>query len=241
MRLNSKVRLCRAKTSKSASRWIVGVEHVAIYFDVRYVVRPGSMGSSAGHDVIAQRGIGSRVTQDVSLHSYQATTVGDASLEPDDRSVSLGVGNEGFLASVGQLDGPASGLSQQRGMDLPGDVLLATKSATDGHVDHSHFLLRHSQAGCNLSPVGKRDLRTNVDSNAAILIGAGHATLRLQKDVIAHWRLIDLSKDDIGLGKAFLGAPLPYLNVFQYVAAFGFLVHAGGVGFQRRDDRIYDG
>ena len=100
----------------------------------------------------------------------------------------LGMHQQAFVAVEEQLDRPAGGIGQQRGMDLPGDIFFAAKTAADQLADDAHPLLGPAQRARHLLAVRVGDLRADVDFHAPIRRQAGDAAFRLDEGMVGGWR-----------------------------------------------------
>ena len=96
--------LGHAEAAKRARRRIVGVHGEAVDFGVGDVVGPGRVGGGAGHDFIAQAGIGAAVAVEFGFDRRQLAVARRAGLDADDGRVALGVEQQRFLARVEHLD-----------------------------------------------------------------------------------------------------------------------------------------
>ena len=114
----------------------------------------------------------------------------------------LGMRDQALVAVIEQLDRPAGGVGQQRGVDLPGDIFLAAKPAADQLADDAHALVRPAQRAGHLVAVLVGDLRADVDFHAAVWRGAGDGAFRLDKGMVVGRGVEGVLQDHVGLGKA---------------------------------------
>ena len=99
------------------------------------------MSGGAGHHVLAQAGVGPGVAVDLGLDSGELAVPGDPCPQADGGGVALGVDDQRFLAGEDQLHRAASGLGQERRVDLHRDVLFAAEGPAHLGGLHPHFVL----------------------------------------------------------------------------------------------------
>ena len=135
---NRKCGLHDPKTTESTRGGVIGVGGVTIGSHVGDNVRAAGMGGGTGHHLITQRGIGTGIAVKLGFSSQQSTVLTRAKLDADGSGVALGVHQHAFAPGEEQFDWAASGLGQQGGMNLPGNILFAAKAASSALSAHTY-------------------------------------------------------------------------------------------------------
>ena len=124
--------------------------------------------------------------------------------------MALGVEAQALLACVEDLDRAPGHRRRQRGVHLPGDVLLAAKAAAHHRALDAHRFVGQAQAARHLVAVGVGNLAADIDRELVVRPvarvvpagGHGHRALRFQEGVLGHGRAVGALDDHVGLGKA---------------------------------------
>ena len=131
-----------AKAPEGPRRRVVGVHSITIDFGVRDLVRAGSVGGGAGENFGGEAGVGPGVANQLRVNSRQRAISFGPSFHSNDRGMSLGMNQHRFSPVIEYLDRLTRILGQQSSVDLPHDVLFATKAAADEGADHPHLFRR---------------------------------------------------------------------------------------------------
>ena len=225
--------LGNAKAPERARRRVVGVHGIAVHLDVRHRVRAARVRRGALEHLCGQTGIGARVAEQFGLHRGQRAVPLGPRLDADHSGVALGMREHGLGTAVEDLDRVSRGLGQQRGVDLPHDVLFAAERAADQRAHDPHLLRRQAHRRCDLLAVGIGDLRAHIHRQLAVvpIIARRHpdAALGFQEHVIVRRRTILTLDDDVRLCQAACHVSLPDHHVFQQVARLPRFVHERGI------------
>ena len=112
----------------------------------------------------------------------------------------MDVPDEGLLAVVDHLHGPARPQRQQRGVDLYREVLAPAESAADtGEVD-PHLLGLEIEARRDLVAIDVKPLRRDVDVDSALAVRDRDPRLGTEEGLILLADLVDAFDGDVPLG-----------------------------------------
>ena len=212
-------RLQRAEGAESAGRRVVGVDAVGVDAHIGNDIRPGGKDRRLAHDALRRKPIGAAVADHGHVQRANAAVARKPHAQLGARGMTLGGGDDQFLAGEHQPHRAPRLHRQERQHALVDHVFLAAEAAAHRAHDEAHFADRLGDDARQHVAVMGDVLVGRDDGDDIVVVEIGEPRLRLEIGVLDGLRRIILLDHQIGFGKAFLDVADADRDVFGDIVA----------------------